>query len=172
MPHIIDTYSTVERDCMISDVVSLIQRHFSGKHLLISAYDSSVIQPSGDEVRLGWRSVTAGMLSPPLHRRLDMPHAGYDEWWIFSTVHEAASFPDYQRFVNFTSWTLRPTDEITRDYDPTWEKNTWDWIVPHQTRFWEMIDLHRPLAYVCDGGRLVCVSSDRAFLDAIANLPS
>ena len=157
-------YETYEGSFSMWQVTPVVQRHFEGKRLLIAAFDSGTITPHDDEIKIGWRVATAGMLSPPIGPNLSFPSEQFDEWWIFDTPEAAARMSEYDQFVNYGTWTLRSPKEITKDYDPTWERTSWDWIVPHQERFWAMIERYKPLAYLSDGDGFLAVSTDREFI--------
>lgn len=163
----VDRFQWMEIENEIWVVESLLKRSFRGHFLLIACFDSGPIFPSDEEKLLGWQSVSAGMMSPPLHEDLALPSEQYDEWWIFENPDQAQALPSYECFVNCGRWTLRTPAEIEKSFDASWEKGRWDWLLPLQARFWDMVLACQPLAYVANGDTLVVASRSDAFLDGL-----
>lgn len=165
----VDGFQWVEIGQVIWDIDSRLKRTFHGRSLLIACFDSGPIFPSDEEKLLGWQSVAAGMLSPPLHEDLALPSEQYDEWWIFEKPDQARALPAYECFVNYGRWTLRTPAEIEKGFDPSWEGGAWDWLLPLQERFWGLVLDFQPLAYVANGDALVVASRNQALMDALSS---
>jgi hypothetical protein len=161
----VDGFKWIEIEPGIWDVESRLKRIFRKCSLLIACFDSGPIFPSDEEKLLGWQSLAAGMLSPPLHEDLALPSAHCDEWWVFENPDQARKLPSYKCFVNHGQWTLRTPAEIEKGLDTSWDNGRWDWLLPLQARFWDMAFAFQPLAYIAKGDALVVASRNEFLFD-------
>ncbi|MFS2034679.1 hypothetical protein ACEN8I_11700 [Polaromonas sp. CT11-55] len=162
----VDGFEWLQLDGAVLSFAHIVSGLCEDNHLLISCFDSGPIYPSDEEQSIGWRSLPAGMLSPPLHAGLTLPSEQYDEWWVFELAQQAEALPAYDCFVNRTAWTLRTLEEIESAYDPTWERGRLEWLGVMQERFWSMVRSYRPVAYIADGDSLIVASNSRRLLEA------
>ncbi len=105
------------------------------------------------------------MVSPPLAEELDIPHDGYDEWYLLDEPPSSEWQPEV--FVNYGSFTLVSTEELYKSYDPTWDCHGLEWLDPIQERFWEQLERVNPVSYIAIGGYDVVVSQRREFIERL-----
>jgi hypothetical protein len=136
-----------------------------GRRLGISSFDSGVFHPTTSEAEEGWTTQGNLALSPMLRAGMDVPHDGYDEWYIFDEQSSPEWSPEV--FVNIGAFTVVPVEEIERRRDPTWEAHAFDWLIPVQGRFWKQIVRVRPLSYVAMGERDIIVTRNQEFVSRL-----
>lgn len=144
----------------------LIAALHAGKRLAIVAFDSGPLRPDPVEERNGWSVVGSSMLSPPLDATVEIPEAGYDEWYVMDHIPNHAWSPDV--FVNQMSFTLASAEQLARGQDATWNRHAWDWLAPAQTKFWEQLESLNALTYVASGDHVIVVSRIPTVLDCVA----
>ena len=137
----------------------LVVAHHLGLRLGISSFDSGPFHPTIDEIREGWTKQGNIALSPPLRAGIEVPHDGYDEWYIFDEQSSPAWSPEV--FVNTGGFTVVPVEDIERRRDRTWEAHALDWLIPVQERFWNQMARVRPISYVAMGESDVVVTRNR-----------
>ena len=128
-----------------------------GKYVAISSIDSSEFVPTDEETANGWQSRGRIAYSPKIKNVEDVPHEGWDEWYIFDnpsdlgTSHLAENIfevPQEQGhvsvFVNY-GFALHPSERAG--------------LVD---LFWPQIVRLRPESYVSDNDYLTFVSMNRA----------
>lgn len=132
-----------------------------GYRLAIAAFDSGPFHPGTAEIEEGWSVRGQLALSPDLREGMDLPHAEFDEWYVFDAHSSPVWEPEL--FVNFGSFTLIPFSELEASRDPTWERHALDWLPQMQERFWAQIARIRPLTYVAIGDVDLIVTRNRSF---------
>jgi hypothetical protein len=128
-----------------------------GKYLAISSLDSGEFVPTDEEAAIGWRSRGRIAYSPKITNAQDVPHGGWDEWYIFDspadlgTSHLADNIFDVPQeqghvsvFVNY-GFALHPADRAGLS-----------------NLFWPQIVRLRPESYVSDNDYLTLVSMNKA----------
>jgi hypothetical protein len=151
-------------DCK-SRLGSLIGELHAGRRLAVVAFDSGPLHPDPEEQKVGWSVVGSTMISPSLDASVDIPEAGYDEWYILDRSPEEGWKPEI--FVNYMSFTLAPVEELLREQDATWDRQGWTWLEPIQERFWAQIETLGPETYVASGDHVIVVSRRLDVLDAV-----
>lgn len=146
----------------------LVAAHFARHYLCITAFDSGTIQPSPEELEIGWSLVDEVMVSPPLTPDLAIPNDQFDEWYIVE--QRPTSFIPIHPFVNYMHFNLAEPREMAASFDSTWERSGLDSLYPLQDAFWHQIELINPKAYVASGASDIVVSTDRAFVDRFLDL--
>ena len=149
----------------IARLVDIVISEHIGCRLCITAFDSGPIFPSDEETAGGWGLVGDAMVSPPISARLEIPHDGYDEWYIFKD--QALLDNSFERFVNYGGFNLADPRELANSFDPTWDRSGLDWLYPIQERFWKQMDSISPVSYVASGDNDVIVTQRQSFFDAI-----
>jgi hypothetical protein len=137
-----------------------------GKRLAIVAFDSGPLRPDPAEQKGGWVVVGPSAVSPPLDATIDIPEAGYDEWYVLDRIPDLGWNPEI--FVNYMNFTLVPPEQLVREQDPTWDRRGWDWLEPLQEKFWQQLDRFNPVTYVASSDRVIIVSRSRDVLDSVA----
>ncbi len=135
--------------------------------LAITSFDSGPLKPSKEEIELGWRDRDKIMYSPCLSKSIDIPHDQYDEWYVASTL--VLESDALEVFVNYGGFSLVPPEESYKEFDPSWEKNSLDFLKPIQSRFWYQIEKICPETFVAIGDNDVVVSKNKQFIEAIIN---
>jgi hypothetical protein len=130
-----------------------------GCRLAVVSFDSGPIRPDEQEQEAGWRAVGQAMVSPPLHAAVNIPEAGFDEWYIVDSLLPEAWMPE--RFITIISFTLAPVSELVAAQDSMWDRRGWDWLIPVQERFWDQLQKARPVTYVAASHQHVIVVSRR-----------
>lgn len=130
----------------------------------ITSFDSGPLKPSSEEAQLGWTCANDIMYSPKLESSLAIPYEQYDEWYIDDGLKLPSGL---EIFVNFGGFTLVTPEESYKDFDPTWEKGSLDFLIPIQERFWAQIEAISPTTYLGIGDNDVIVSKNKEFIDAI-----
>ena len=110
-----------------------------GKYLVNTSFDSSTLNLSPEDGGEGWSQHGQLAVSP---RMTDgwLPHAQYDEWYVFTSP---TTFDEYEVFVNYLGFSLRA---------PVFEE--------FQERFWWQLDRLAPESFLADGDHLICVTRD------------
>jgi len=134
---------------MIPDLDKLVIQYHPDSRLCITAFDSGSITPSIEERELGWSLADNVMVSPQLGEISYIPHAEYDEWYVFDRVPE--SIGGFECFVNYGSFNLADPRQMAASFDSTWERSGLDWLYPIQDRFWSQLDQLSPVTYVASG---------------------
>ena len=147
---------------------ALIAEHFAGQYLCITAFDSGPIEPSPDELAIGWSLMDEVMVSPPLTQDFEIPKDQFDEWYVVD--RQPTSFAQIHRFVNYMHFNLADPREVAATFDPTWERSGLNWLYPLQDAFWHQLELVDPEAYIASGGSDIVVSTNRAFVDRFLEL--
>ena len=143
------------------DVDDIVLQYFEGRHLGIAAYDGGMFVPNPEKIDLGWRSVGGLAVSPPIREELQVPSDEYFEWYFLDSVPD--ELPEFETFVNFSSFNLADPKEMAATFDPTWEQNALDWLYPLQRRFWQQLISINPAAYVSWGDNQIVVSKETGF---------
>ncbi|WLD13630.1 hypothetical protein [Planctellipticum variicoloris] len=136
---------------------------FAGQRLGIATFDSGNIQPTPEELALGWHVVDRVMLSPPLSAGLEIPCDCYDEWYVFERL--PSSLPALERFVGIGGFNLADPRQLAESFEPTWERSGLDWLYPVQKCFWKQMDDIQPMAYIGSGDDDVIVCREQRIID-------
>ena len=56
-----------------------------GKYVAVTSIDSGQLIPTDKETAAGWQSRAKIAYSPKIENAQDLPHDGWDEWYIFNT---------------------------------------------------------------------------------------
>jgi len=140
-----------------------------GKYIAITSFDSGPLVPTDEERAAGWESRGNIAYSPKIQDTASVPHAEYDEWYIFGgpvdlgTSHlgeNVFEMPQEQGhvsvFVNY-GFALHPPERTSL-----------------ATLFWPQMARIRPESYVADNDYLTFVSANKALfasvLDAVKAL--
>ena len=56
-----------------------------GKYVAVTSIDSGQLIPTDKETAAGWQSRAKIAYSPKIENAQDLPHDGWDEWYVFNT---------------------------------------------------------------------------------------
>ncbi len=158
-------YHWLEIDEPVLGFVEEVLNANSGNYLYITAFDSGSLAPSEEEKKKGWGSQGKVMISPRLGKNTEVPYDNFDEWYFFPIL---VNFPEEQEvFVNYGRFSLVPVEEQLKGFDPTWERDSLDWLRALQDQFWEQIMRLEPETYVSMGDRDIVVSKNLSLLERI-----
>ena len=146
----------------IKKLKEIITQHFNGLHACCPlGYVGSL---SASEQDMGWFFRDGMLISPPLRPGLELITSDENfEWYLFEKL--PGSFPLLEQFRSWGAINLAKPDDIYAAFDPSWDPKGHDWLIPIQERFWEQIELLRPVAYVMVNGTDVVVSTQPEFVD-------
>ena len=144
------------------DLLQICPEIVLGKYVAITSIDSGELVLAEKESAAGWRSHERIAYSPKIQNAEDIPHEGWDEWYIFNnptdlgTSHLAENIFEVPRgrghlsvFVNYCFALHLPEMESIA------------------TLFWEQMNWVRPESYVADNDYLNFVSMDRALFASV-----
>lgn len=145
------------------DLLQLCPEIVLGKYVAVTSIDSGQLIPTDKETATGWQSRAKIAYSPKIETAQDLPHGGWDEWYIFNsptdlgTSHLAENIfevPQEQGHVSVLvnyGFTLHP---------PERSKNL-------ATLFWEQLARIRPESYVADNDYLTFVSMNKSLFASV-----
>jgi hypothetical protein len=147
------------------DLLELCPEVVLGKYVAVTSVDSGEFLPADEETASGWQSRGRIAYSPKIKNAEDVPHDGWDEWYIFDnptnlgTSHLADNIfevPQEQGhvsvFVNYC-FALHPPERGAGLAD----------------LFWPQIERIRPESYVADNDYLTFVSMNKALFANVHN---
>lgn len=67
------------------DLLELCPEIALGKYVAVTSIDSGQLVPTDKEKAAGWQSRAKIAYSPKIENARDLPHDGWDEWYIFNT---------------------------------------------------------------------------------------
>jgi hypothetical protein len=145
------------------DLLELCPEIVLGKYVAITSIDSGQLIPTDKEIAAGWQSRAKIAYSPKIESAQDLPHAGWDEWYIFNTPTDLGTshlaenifeVPQEQGhisvFVNY-GFALHPPERAHHLSD----------------LFWPQMARIRPESYVADNDYLTFVSMNKALFSSV-----
>jgi len=145
------------------DVLQLCPEIVLGKYVAVTSIDSGQLIPTDKETAAGWQSRAKIAYSPKIENAQDLPHDGWDEWYIFNTPTDLGTshltenifeVPQEQGqvsvLVNY-GFALHP---------PERSKNL-------ATVFWEQLARIGPESYVADNDYLTFVSMNKSLFASV-----
>jgi hypothetical protein len=133
-----------------------------GKYIAITSFDSGALVPTDDEKAAGWERLGNIAYSPKIQNVASLPHAGYDEWYIFAhptdlgTSHlkeNVFEVPQEQGHVSVLvnyGFALHPPERASL-----------------ATLFWPQIARIRPESYIADNDYLTFVTMNKALFRSL-----
>lgn len=140
----------------IQDVLQVCPELVTRKHLVVTAFDSSRLEPVPSERLLGWRVAGSALHVPPLESLELIPKNVFNEWYVFS---EAPSDRKLESFAN-TGLTLGPALGGSQTASP------WD-LKRIQRNFWQQFQSAGAETYLSGGRRLIFATRDQACFSAV-----
>ena len=145
---------------MARQVFPIIKDFCSGARLVVTSLDSGPLEPSDTMKSMGWYTSAAAAISPPISEGLQVPSAGWDEWWVLDANDDVLTLPRFAPFVNRSTWSL--SEANATDDDPQ--------LADERRRFWNLVGLLRPIAYLSTGPRSLFVTNNAALIEAVRSL--
>lgn len=140
------------------DLLQLCPEIVLGKYVAVTSIDSSQLVPTHKESGAGWQTRAKIAYSPKIENAQELPHEGWDEWYIFNTPtdlgtsHLAENIFEVPQenghvsvFVNY-GFTLHPPERSQT----------------LAALFWEQLGRIRPESYVADNDYLTYVSMNKS----------
>ncbi len=154
-----DIYKWIQVDkVQLSDLLKYCADIFIGKSLAISAFDSGPIKPNEEEKRNGWYERNQILYIPRILNLNSIPHAGYDEWYVFNHPQEVDI---YDKYVNY-NFSLRDPNFLLEEADNTWDKISIKEEIERRTsfnlNFWSDILKNCPDIYIAQHYCLIYVT--------------
>ncbi|MGC2697660.1 MAG: hypothetical protein WA738_17875 [Candidatus Angelobacter sp.] len=135
----------------IYDVLQVCPAVAANKNVVITSFDSGLLQPTPDELERGWAVHGRSVHIPVGDNVSAIPFEILDEWYIFSSE---APQRDYKVFVKFDWFTLGPAQALYSRSGSAFD------LRRMQKWFWQEIERARPESYLGRGNRLKFVSSN------------
>ena len=145
------------------DLLQLCPEVALGKYVAITSIDSSEFVPTDKEIAIGWQSRGKIAYSPKIQNAEELPHDGWDEWYIFDnppdlgTSHLTENIFEVPQerghvgvFVNY-GFALAPPERS-------------DSLA---TLFWQQLAWIRPESYVADNDYLSFISMNKALFAGV-----
>jgi hypothetical protein len=156
------------RQYQIRDFLRACPMAFLGKYVAVTSLDSGPLYPSEEEKIAGWQSRNGIAYSPQVQLPEQLPHGGFDEWYIFDSPKDLG-----QIWRGAVFETPKAAGHIT-DF-----VNIGD-FAPHNadlqgrlSLFWEQLERIQPESYVADGNAfLTFVSRDKQIFAAVCRAMS
>ncbi|MEP6663418.1 MAG: hypothetical protein ABJC04_07105 [Verrucomicrobiota bacterium] len=132
-----------------------------GRFVAVTAFDSSPLKLTQDELNRGWSENDCVAWSPKILTTDILPHDGWDEWYIFPSQ---SLFKPKELFVNLGSIGLRDPAYLLENIEPTWDRAGVIMEIERrrhvQKRFWSQLFSIRPETYLADGDELIFATSN------------
>ena len=145
------------------DLLQLCPDIVLGKYIAVTSIDSGELIPTDKETAAGWQSRARISYSPKIENAQDLPHGGWDEWYIFNaptdlgTSHLAENIFEVPQeeghvsvLVNY-GFALHPPERSNN-------------LAP---LFWEQLARIRPESYVADNDYLTFVSMNKSLFASV-----
>ena len=145
------------------DLLELCPEIVLGKYVAVTSIDSGQLMPTDKETAAGWQSRAKIAYSPKIENAQDVPHGGWDEWYIFNTPTDLGTshlaenifeMPQEQGhlsvLVNY-GFALHPPEKAEHLVD----------------LFWAQMARIRPESYVADNDYLIFVSMNKALSGSV-----
>ena len=138
-----------------------------GRYVAVTSFDSGPLRLGDDERRSGWTSSEAVACSPRIADPRELPHDGYDEWYV---LLRPTDLERSEVFVNYDGFGLQSPTALLDQLHPTCDRSLAleqrDWLAACQERFWNQLARLQPETYLAEGDNLICVTrNEQAFDD-------
>lgn len=159
-PHAHGDYLWLTADELPNLIAQLVEHH-PRAHLLVTSFDSGPLILGKEELTSGWTQIGSLVISPPLTKKIQIPSAGFDEWYVFDEPPGPSFDPEV--FVNYVPFPLGSRAAATEEVDP--------WHAEASQRFWRQLTIFRPLSYVARADSDLVVSRCEPFVRSLATPP-
>jgi hypothetical protein len=148
------------------DLLELCPEIVLGKYVAVTSIDSGQLIPTDKETAAGWQSRAKIAYSPKIEDAQELPHDGYDEWYIFNTPTDLGTshlaenifeVPQEQGHVSVLvnyGFALDPPERAHHLADLFWPQMAWI----------------RPESYVADNDYLTFVSMNKALFASVRDV--
>jgi hypothetical protein len=145
------------------DLLQICPEVVVGKYIAITSIDSGALVPTDEETAAGWQSRAKIAYSPKIENAQDLPHDGWDEWYIFNTPTDLG-----------TSHLAENIFEVPQDHGHVSVLVNYGFALdpPERSKhfatlFWEQLARIRPESYVADNDYLTFVSTNKTFFASV-----
>ena len=157
-----DTYEWLVTDKNF-ELLQLCPEIVLGKYVAVTSIDSGQLIPTDKEMAAGWQSREKIAYSPKIENAQDLPHDGWDEWYIFNTPTDLGTshlaenifeVPQEQGHVSVLvnyGFALHPPERSES----------------LATLFWEQLARICPESYVADNDHLTFVSMNKSLFASV-----
>ena len=135
----------------IYDVLQVCPDVAANKHIVITSFDSGVLQPTAEEFDRGWRVYGRSVHIPVGSNVSAIPFEIFDEWYIFASE---SPLTDYKAFVKYEWLTLGPAQVLYSRSGSAFD------LKRMQRLFWQEIEHVGPETYLSRGQRLKFVTRE------------
>jgi hypothetical protein len=146
------------------DLLQLCPEIILGKYVAVTSIDSGQLIPTDKEMAAGWQSRAKIAYSPKIENAQDLPHGGWDEWYIFNTPTDLGTSHLAENIFEVPQ--ERGHVSVLVNYGfalhPPERSNT-----TLATLFWEQLARIRPESYVADNDYLTFVSANKALFASV-----
>ncbi|HWQ46473.1 MAG TPA: hypothetical protein VN376_06375, partial [Longilinea sp.] len=140
-----NSYQWIEWDmALIADFLTQFPFAVKNKHVICTSLDSSILIPTPEEEKQGWRNYGKVTCSPRITNISSIPYIQFDEWYIFQAPVSPSQFIQAQVFVNYCEFSLHQPKSVDL-----------------QDKFWRQIDQIKPEAYLAEGDHLIYVTKNK-----------
>jgi hypothetical protein len=140
------------------DLLKLCPEIVVGKYVAVTSIDSGQLIPTDKETGAGWQSRAKIAYSPKIENAQELPHDGWDEWYIFNTPTDLG-----------TSHLAENIFEVPQEQGHLSVLVNYGFALypPERTHqladlFWPQMARIRPESYVADNDYLTFVSLNKA----------
>jgi hypothetical protein len=124
----------------LNNIVKLAPEIIKDKFIAISSCDSGPYKPTNEELSSGWIYCNGVSISPKIDYQIDLPIAGWDEWYVIS--EQRIPFPP-KVFVSYTNFSLAPGETSA-------DKESFRFASQLLEDFWSQLATFKPLSFIAD----------------------
>jgi len=135
----------------IYDVLQVCPAVAANKHIVITSFDSSPLQPTAAEFARGWRIHRRSVHIPVGANVSAIPFEMFNEWYIFASQSPPI---DYRVFVNYEWFSLGPAQAVFARNGSAFD------LKRMQRWFWQEIERFAPETYLARGSQLKFVTRE------------
>ena len=103
------------------------------KHICITAFDSGPLILGKEDIINGWYNIDEIAISPKVLDETFIPHAGFDEWYIFENISNEIRISDI--YVNYAELPFDKESSLLKIFWNDLEKNLPDIYLSEGTNF-------------------------------------
>jgi len=150
-------------DFCLADLLQLCPQTVLSKYIAITSIDSGSHFPSVEESATGWENHGGIAYSPKVATVDELPHEGWDEWWIFKQPTDIGKLAPRDRnpFEGINEREIHAFVNSNVDLRRGYADHL-------TTTFWKQFDWIRPLTYISEcGSHLTFISADKNLFEEV-----
>lgn len=145
------------------DLLDLCPEIVIGKYVAITSIDSGALVPTEEEMAAGWRNHSDIAYSPRIQTAKEVPHAGWDEWYIFE--HPVDLGTSHLRENVFEVPHEEQHISVFVNYNFAFHQG--DMMKVFADMFWKQIAWIQPESYVADNHSLSFATANKPLFAAV-----